>query len=170
VQAYLDQLEAGSGRMLIVWPVHCVLGTWGHAIQHRLAQSLAGWESAHARNSDKVLKGRNPMTEQYSAFRAEVPRADDVATHLNAGLLARLGAGGATVLVAGEALSHCVAASGEDMLARMDDTRLRNTVFLTDCMSPVSGFEEAGRAFLDSLPKRGVRSMTAAQALAAFGG
>jgi hypothetical protein len=56
------------------------------------------------------------------------------------------------------------------MLARMDDTRLRNTVFLTDCMSPVSGFEEAGRAFLDSLPKRGVRSMTAAQALAAFGG
>ena len=170
VQTYLDQLEAGSGRTLIVWPVHCVLGTWGHAIQHRLAQSLAGWESAHARNSDKVLKGRNPMTEQYSAFRAEVPRADDAATHLNAGLLARLGAGGATVLVAGEALSHCVAASGEDMLAGMDDTRLSNTVFLTDCMSPVSGFEEAGRVFLDSLPRRGVRTMTAAQALAAFGG
>lgn len=168
VQAYLDALEAASGRTLIVWPVHCVLGTWGHAIQARLAQSLAQWEFAHSRNSDKVLKGQNPMTEQYSAFRAEVPRADDPRTAVNTALLARLGTDGRTVLVAGEALSHCVAASGEDMLAHLDAPRLRNTVFLTDCMSPVTGFEEAGRAFLARLPQHGVRTMTAAQALATF--
>ena len=168
VQAYLDALESVSGRTLIVWPVHCVLGTWGHAIQDRLAQSLAQWEFAHCRNSDKVLKGQNPMTEQYSAFRAEVPRPDDPRTAVNAALLAGLGTGGRTVLVAGEALSHCVAASGEDMLAHMDETRLRNTVFLTDCMSPVTGFEEAGRAFLARLRQRGVGTMTAAQARAAF--
>ena len=168
VLAYLDALEAASGRTLIVWPVHCVLGTWGHAIHARLADSLAQWEFARARNSDKVLKGQNPMTEQYSAFRAEVPRADDARSRLNAALMARLAADGHTLLVAGEALSHCVAASGEDMLAHMDDTRLRNTVFLTDCMSPVTGFADAGQAFLARLPARGVRMMTAAQALEAF--
>ena len=168
VQAYLDALEAGSGRTLIVWPVHCVLGTWGHAIHTRLADSLAQWEFARARNSDKVLKGQNPMTEQYSAFRAEVPRADDARSRLNAALMARLAADGHTLLVAGEALSHCVAASGEDMLAHMDDTRLRNTVFLTECMSPVTGFADAGQSFLARLPARGVRTMTAAQALEAF--
>jgi len=169
VQAYLDALEAGSGRTLIVWPVHCVLGTWGHAIQARLAHSLAQWEFARTRNCDKVLKGQNPMTEQYSAFRAEVPRADDVRTGVNAPLLARLAGSGATLLVAGEALSHCVAASGEDLLAHLDDERLRRTVFLTDCMSPVSGFSDAGQAFLARLPGHGVRTMTAAQALEAFG-
>jgi len=170
VQAYLDALEAASGRTLIVWPVHCVLGTWGHSMQSRLAQGLAQWEFARTRNSNKVLKGQNPMTEQYSAFRAEVPRADDARTTVNAALLAQLAQDGATLLVAGEALSHCVAASGEDMLAHMDDTRLRSTVFLTDCMSPVAGFSEAGRAFLARLPGRGVRTMTAAQALVAFSG
>jgi nicotinamidase/pyrazinamidase len=166
---YLDALEAASGRTLIVWPVHCVLGTWGHAVQSRLADSIAQWEFAHARNSQKVLKGQNPLTEQYSAFRAEVPRADDPRTAVNMSLLAQLAADGATLLVAGEALSHCVAASGEDMLAHMDDSRLRNTVFLTDCMSPVDGFADAGRAFLARLPARGIRTMTAAQAVQEFG-
>jgi len=166
--AYLDALESGSGRTLIVWPVHCVLGTWGHNIHGALAHSLAAWEFAHARSCDKLLKGLNPMTEQYSAFRAEVPRADDVRTQVNTALLSRLAAGDEWLVVAGEALSHCVAASGEDMLAHMGSTRLHNTVFLTDCMSPVDGFETAGQQFLARLQGRGVRTMTTAQALEAL--
>jgi len=110
-----------------------------------------------------VLKGRNPMTEQYSAFRADVPRTDDPGTQLNAALLARLAGGDALLVVAGEALSHCVAASGQDMLANMDAARLRNTVFLTDCMSPVTGFEPAGAAFLQQLRQRGVQTRTSAE-------
>lgn len=166
---YLDDLEAASGRTLIVWPVHCVLGTWGHNIHAALAESIAGWELATGRTCDKVLKGLNPMTEQYSAFRAEVPRADDARTANNAHLMARLGAAGPALLVAGEALSHCVAASGEDMLAQLDGARLRNTVFLSDCMSPVAGFEAAGQQFLDKLGAHGVRVMRSEEAVKAFG-
>ena len=165
---YLDDLEAASGRTLIVWPVHCVLGTWGHNIHESLAASIARWEYGTGRTCDKVLKGLNPMTEQYSAFRAEVPRPDDPRTHNNAALMARLGAGDDVLLVAGEALSHCVAASGDDMLAQLDAARLRNTIFLTDCMSPVTGFEAAGQAFLQKLRDKGVRTMTAAQATVAL--
>ena len=165
VLAYLDALEAGSGRTLVVWPVHCVLGTWGHNLHGGLAQSLARWESARVRACDKVLKGLNPMTEQYSAFRAEVPRAEDPRTQRNLPLLDRLAAGDGPLLVAGEALSHCVAASGEDMLAHMDEGRLRNTIFLVDCMSPVTGFEAAGQEFLARLVSRGVRALTTTQAL-----
>ena len=164
--AYLDALESASGRTLLVWPVHCVLGTWGHNIQGTLARSLAGWEIARSRNCDKVLKGQHPMTEQYSAFRAEVPRPDDLRTQVNSALLGRLAAGAGTLLVAGEALSHCVAASGDDMLAHMGDAALRNTVFLSDCMSPVPGFEADGQQFLARLHGRGVRTMNTAQALA----
>ena len=162
---YLDALEAGSGRTLVVWPVHCVVGTWGHNIHTGLAAAIADWEFTRMRASEKVQKGAHPMTEQYSAFRAEVPRADDTRTQNNAALMARLGGGEELLLVAGEALSHCVAASGEDMLAQLSAQRLRNTVFLTDCMSPVGGFESQGQQFLATLRKAGVRTMASADLL-----
>ncbi len=166
--AYLQALEAGSERTLLVWPVHCVLGTWGHNIAPVLATQLAAWELSSGQTCEKVLKGQHPMTEQYSAFRADVPRADDARTGLNTALLSRLGSGDELLLVAGEALSHCVAASGQDMLQAMDAARLRNTVFLTDCMSPVSGFEAAGADFLEQLRARGVRAQTAQEVVGLF--
>ena len=168
VLQYLEALEAASARTLIVWPVHCVLGTWGHNIHEALAEGIARWEMQRGLTCDKVLKGLNPLTEQYSAFRAEVPRADDSRTANNATLMARLADGDTTLLVAGEALSHCVAASGDDMLAQMDAARLRNTVFLTDCMSPVAGFEQAGADFLERVRAAGARTMSTTEVLQAL--
>lgn len=155
---YLQALEAGGQRQLVVWPVHCVLGTWGHTLHAGLAQALAAWEAQTGRICHKVLKGQHPLTEQYSAFRAEVPRSDDARTQLNQPLLQQLAAPGATLLVAGEALSHCVAASVDDMLAHVPPTRLRDTVLLTDCMSPVPGFEAAGQAFLQRARAAGMQT------------
>ncbi|MEO7941461.1 MAG: cysteine hydrolase, partial [Burkholderiaceae bacterium] len=83
-------------------------------------------------------------------------------TQLNTALLERLGEGDALVVVAGEAASHCVAASGQDMLSQWDADRLRGTVFLTDCMSPVAGFEAAAEDFLQKLRNAGVGCETAA--------
>jgi nicotinamidase/pyrazinamidase len=168
VLLYLEALEAVGTRRLIAWPVHCVVGDWGHNIHSGVAGSIARWELASDRTCDKVLKGRNPMTEQYSAFRAEVPRADDPRTHNNSRLMARLGDGEAVLVVAGEALSHCVAASGEDMLAQMDDGRLRSTILLTDCMSSIPGFEATGEAFLQQARAKGVRTLHAAEAAVAL--
>ena len=158
--AYLQALEATGQRQLLVWPVHCVLGTWGHNIHTKLAESIAHWELVTGRTCEKMFKGQNPMTEQYSAFRAEVPRADDPRTALNQTLMHRLTVGADTLLVAGEALSHCVAESVQDMVAYMPAQRLRQTVLLTDCMSPVTGFEDAGAAFLAQARTRGLRTLT----------
>jgi len=168
VLTYLQALEAGGERTLIVWPVHCVLGHWGHNIASGLAESITRWEHTRARPCEKVIKGLHPMTEQYSAFRADVPRADDPRTQLNTALLQRLGVGDALLVVAGEASSHCVAASGQDMLAQWDSERLRNTVFLTDCMSPVQGFATASRDFLQQLRDAGVRCQSTAELAAAL--
>jgi nicotinamidase-related amidase len=160
VLAYLQALEASGQRQLVVWPVHCVLGTWGHTIHSALAQALAAWEAQSGKVCEKVLKGQHPLTEQYSAFRAEVPRADDARTQLNTALLRRLDGPSETLLVAGEALSHCVAASVDDMLAHVPTARLQHTVLLTDCMSPVTGFEDAGQAFLQRARGQGVATLT----------
>jgi nicotinamidase-related amidase len=156
VLSYLQALETSAKRQLVVWPVHCVVGTWGHNIHSALSDALAQWEARTGKICDKVLKGQNPMTEQYSAFKAEVPRADDPHTKLRRDLMDRLGSGNNTLLVAGEASSHCVAASVDDMLANLRPERLRQTVLLTDCMSPVGGFKESADAMIFLARRHGV--------------
>ncbi|WP_342618116.1 cysteine hydrolase [Rhodoferax sp. GW822-FHT02A01] len=158
VLQYLQALEAGGQRQLVVWPVHCVLGTWGHNIHTGLSEAIARWEVTSGKTCNKVLKGMHPLTEQYSAFRAEVPRPDDARTQLNQSLLNTLAAGSHSLLVAGEALSHCVAASVDDMMAHLSAARLWQTVLLTDCMSPVTGFEAAGQDFLQRARQNGLRT------------
>lgn len=162
VLRYLDALEATGQRQLVVWPVHCVLGTWGHNLHAGLAQAIAAWEADTGRTCSKVIKGQNPMTEQYSAFRAEVPRDDDPQTGINWALMQRLDNGAPMLLVAGEAQSHCVAASVDDLMAHLSDARLRNTVLLADCMSPVPGFEAMAQAFMERARARGLQSRTLA--------
>jgi len=155
---YLHALEAAGERQLVVWPVHCVLGTWGHNIHAGLAGAIAAWEMATGRFCHKLLKGQHPLTEQYSAFRAEVPRADDARTQINRPLLNSLAEGSNSLLIAGEALSHCVAASVDDLMAHLPPGRLQQTVLLTDCMSPVSGFEAMGQAFLERARCQGLQT------------
>jgi nicotinamidase-related amidase len=164
VLRYLQALEVDGQRQLVVWPVHCVTGTWGHNIHSGLAQAIAVWEEKSGQVCHKVLKGQHPLTEQYSVFRAEVPRADDASTQLNQTLMRKLVGQTGTLLVAGEALSHCVAASVDDMLAHLPPERLQRSVLLTDCMSPVTGFEAIGQDFLQRARGKGVQTLD----LAAF--
>lgn len=162
VLTYLQALESTGQRQLVVWPVHCVLGTWGHNIHAGLAQAIAQWELATGKLSNKVLKGMNPLTEQYSAFKAEVPRDDDPRTRLNQTLMSQLAALPHTLLIAGEAQSHCVAASVDDLMANLPEARLQKTVLLTDCMSPVPGFEAMGADFVARAQARGLGARTLA--------
>ena len=155
--SYLDALEASGRYHLIVWPVHCVTATWGHCIYTPLAQAIARWEMETGRTCTKVLKGLHPLTEQYSVFRAEVPRGDDVATQLNQKLMRQLGNGDGELLVAGEAQSHCVAASVQDIMSQLQPTRLAQTILLEDCMSPVTGFELDASRFMERARSAGLQ-------------
>nr|WP_297529684.1 cysteine hydrolase [uncultured Roseateles sp.] len=166
VLAYLDALEASPKKyILMVWPTHCVVGTWGHNVHDDLAAALGRWEAARLRTVEKVLKGQNPMTEQYSAVRAEVPIAADPRTQTNRALVDRIVDFPGLTFIAGEASSHCVAATAEDLFAEMSAERLARVVLIEDAMSPVGGFESGATAFVERARALGVRTMTAAQAL-----
>lgn len=166
VLAYLHALEAGGRYRLMVWPVHCVVGTWGHNIHATLARAIGEWEERNQRAALKVLKGLNPMTEQYSAVRAEVPRQDDPLTQTNRILVSRAKPPReGRLLVAGEASSHCVAATVTDLLEAMTAEERSRVILLRDCMSPVSGFEAAAEAFFTRAAAQGVRLMNAAEVL-----
>ncbi|HEX7637197.1 MAG TPA: cysteine hydrolase, partial [Burkholderiaceae bacterium] len=163
--AYLDELEARGRYVLMVWPVHCEIGSWGHDVHADVRAAYDAWEEATLRQARKVTKGENPWTEHYSAIQAEVPDAADPHTALNAGLLAELGAAD-LLFIAGEASSHCVRATTEHIVEHLPGGRPQRLVLLTDCMSPVAGFEAQQAGFLALMAERGVRAMRSDEALA----
>jgi nicotinamidase-related amidase len=162
--AYLDDLESRGRYVLMVWPVHCEMGTWGHDVHADVRDAYNRWERAGLRNVRKVSKGENPWTEHYSAIQAEVPDAQDEHTQLNTALLAALDRA-ELLFIAGEASSHCVRATTEHIVANLPGGRPERLVLLTDCMSPVAGFEAQHQAFLDDMRARGVRLATSIEAL-----
>jgi nicotinamidase-related amidase len=162
--AYLDDLESRGRYVLMVWPVHCEMGTWGHDVHADVRDAYNRWERAQLRNVRKVSKGENPWTEHYSAIQAEVPDSEDEHTQLNTALLAALDRA-ELLFIAGEASSHCVRATTEHIVANLPGGRPERLVLLTDCMSPVAGFEAQHQAFLDEMRAKGVRLATSTEAL-----
>ncbi len=153
---YLEALEATGRYTLMVWPVHCQMGSWGQAVHAGLQRALDAWADAQGRSVQIVTKGENPWTDHYSALQAEVPDAADARTQLNARLLAALDEAD-ELLIAGEAGSHCVKATVEHLVQHLPSGHVAKLVLLRDCISPVGGFEAAQEAFFAAMQARGVR-------------
>lgn len=165
VLAYLDALEAKGRYTHMVWPVHCEIGTWGHNVHADLRRAYNGWEERTLGAVHKLIKGTNPWTEHYSAVRAEVPDPADAATQDNTAFIARLAAAD-RVFIGGEAGSHCVKATTEDLVEALGAAAAGKLVLLTDCMSPVAGFEAQYDRFLAEMRARGLETATSAAAVA----
>jgi nicotinamidase/pyrazinamidase len=162
--AYLDELDARGRYTLMVWPVHCEIGTWGHNVHAGLKASLSAWEDEKLAVVQAVTKGENPWTEHYSAMQAEVPDEADPHTQLNQALIDELDRAD-LLLIGGEASSHCVKATTEHIVANLPSGHTSKLVLLTDAMSPVGGFEAQHEAFLADMRAKGVRLATCAEVL-----
>jgi nicotinamidase-related amidase len=162
---YLDQLEAAGRYRLMIWPVHCEIGAWGHNVHADVRRAYNRWEEQTLRSVGKISKGSNPWTEHYSAVQAEVPDPEDALTQPNQVFLASL-AGADRIYIAGEAGSHCVKATSEHIAEHFGPQHMAKLVLVTDCMSPVSGFESQYREFVAAMTARGAATAQAVNVLA----
>lgn len=155
VERYLRQLDAQGRYQLMIWPVHCQIGTWGQAIHSDLLAACNAWEDRSGRSIQLIQKGQHPLTEHYSALSAEVPLDDAPETGLNRALLHDLSQAD-HLIVAGEAGSHCVKASVEHLLQFAPELAPKMTL-LRDAISAVAGFEAQYAQFLQNCAAQGVR-------------
>lgn len=162
---YVRNLAELGRYQLIIWPEHCLIGSWGHNVHAGLQQVLAAWARERQVAINYVRKGENPATEHYSAIQAEVPDQADPASWPNSELLARLRQAD-TILIAGEALSHCVASTVRDLLEQLGEDGAAKLVLLDDCCSPVPGFEAMAQDFLATVQARGMRVMSSSACFA----
>lgn len=155
---YLHELEQ-IGRTLILWPSHCEIGSLGHNLNSDIQKALQNWEVRHAKPVNFIQKGENIWTESFSALKAVIPYPGDSATELNQRFLELLSRPD-RILVAGQASSHCVKETIEDILRFGDAGVTAKLVILTDCMSPVPGFEPVTERFFSNLQRQGIRLST----------
>ena len=124
---YARRLAEGGKYPLVVWPYHSMVGGIGHAMVSAVEEAVFFHAIARQSPTRVEIKGRNPLTENYSVLRPEVMEdaSGSPIASANRDLVEHL-LSFDTVIVAGEAQSHCVAWTVEDLLAeiRARDPRL----------------------------------------------
>lgn len=145
---YCGSLEAEGRYRLHLWPQHCLLGGDGHSLVGVVQEARIFHALVRRSPVRSVLKGDHPLTENYSVFAPEVrerhapaPAGSRAArpVRIENELIEELLAAD-RVVVAGQATSHCVMWSVDDLLAESDRRTgdLANRIYvLEDCMSPV---------------------------------
>lgn len=161
--AYLKELEASGRKTHRIWPEHCLTGSEGQRVHPELFEALMAWERLTMKSPVWVSKGENPFTESFSGFKSEVPDPSDESTLMNTKLAELIINGASEVLIAGEALSHCVADSVRDLAECVGGPRVSKLTLLTDATSPVDGCESLGEAFISELRARGMAVKTTEQ-------
>ena len=157
--SYVEKLATKGKYGLLIWPEHCRIGTWGHAIVPEVSDAVMAWERDHVTVADYVTKGSNPFTEHYSAIEAEVPDDNDHTTQLNTALIDIL-QNADIVAIAGEALSHCLAATTRDIIANFGEDNIKKLVLLTDATSNVANYEGLGDTFVKEAVAKGMQIST----------
>lgn len=156
---YSNALATNGRYPLVIWPVHCVIGSWGHSIVPVVQKALQEWEATTFNRVNFVAKGSNLFTEHYSGVQADVPDDSDPSTKLNTELIKVL-VEADEILITGEALSHCVANTITDIANQFGDDNVKKFTLLEDTTSNVPTFEKLGRDFVTNMVKKGMRVTT----------
>jgi nicotinamidase-related amidase len=137
---YTRRLAEGGKYDLTIWPYHAMLGGIGHALVSAVEEAIFFHGIARYSNPEFQVKGDKPLTEHYSMLGPEVTEGPDGDRlgEKNSELIDKLLEFDA-VVVAGQAKSHCMAWTIDDLL---DDDEVRErlaerTYLLEDCTSPV---------------------------------
>ena len=155
-QEYLETLEKNGRYQLMVWPPHCLIGSWGAGVVPAVHAAMMKWEKNRFNRVNWVAKGSNFMSEHYSALMADVPDDSDPTTKINTNLLDALTVAD-EIVITGEALSHCVACTIRDIANAFGEDSIKKFTLLTDCSSNVYNCEKLGRDFVIEMSKRGMK-------------
>lgn len=137
---YVTKLSDEGKYPLTVWPYHSMLGGIGHALVSAVEEAVFFHSIARISPTKFELKGDNPLTENYSVLSPEVlDTIDRPIARKNAALVDKL-LDFDKLLIAGQAKSHCVAWTVDNLLSEIqniDSTLAQKIYLLEDCTSPV---------------------------------
>lgn len=136
---YLKNLEQGGKKQLCIWAYHCLTGTRGAELESEFAKMLYFHSASRQTVPLLISKGEDPYSEMYGIIEAEYNPKNEV----NKAVLDTIEQFD-EIYVAGEASSHCVLASVQQIMEYFSDRPdiTSRITLLEDCMSSIAGFEE----------------------------
>ncbi len=154
--SYVETLAANKRYALVIWPTHCIIGSWGASIVPEVSNALIDWEYSKFEKVNYVPKGSNFFTEHYSGVKADVEDPTDSSTKLNVELIDAM-VKSDEIIITGEALSHCVANTIRDIASEFGIDNIKKFTFLKDTSSSVTGFEKLGTDFVSEMVAKGMK-------------
>ncbi len=138
---YAKKLKEGGKYDLTIWPYHGMLGGVGHALVAAVEEAIFFHGIARYSQPDFHIKGDKPFTEHYSVLGPEVLKGHQgEPIGQKSDKIFRKFLQFDAVVIAGQAKSHCVAWTIDDLLEDIlaQDRKLVEKVYLLeDCTSPV---------------------------------
>lgn len=138
---YTQKLKDGGKYDLTIWPYHGMLGGIGHALVPSVEEAIFFHGIARYNQPDFHVKGEKPFTEHYSVLGPEVregPMGEQIGQKSDKFFRKLLEFD--AVIIVGQAKSHCVAWTIDDLLEDIlaKDKQLVEKVYLMeDCTTPV---------------------------------
>jgi nicotinamidase/pyrazinamidase len=133
---YTLRLREQAKKELVIWPYHCLTGSIGHTLDPELFSAIL-WHTL-AWNSGLTWwnKGSIPQTEFYSIIQPEIPVPEHPQGGKSQDLLDLLEVS-EYIFIAGEAASHCVLETVEDLVGEFGSQPeiLESIFILEDCTS-----------------------------------
>ena len=167
---YVERLEQQSKKQLTIWPYHVMVGGMGNALDPQLWSAIIWHALARKTQPVWMRKGLVPQSEYYSAIQPEIEVPDHPHGTPHSSLYDTVKESDA-VVVAGEAKSHCVLETLEDIVAHFEGEPevLEKVYVLVDCMSSVAhpevDFEAIAVERFEAFAERGVNLVKSTDSL-----
>jgi hypothetical protein len=154
---YVKTLGINASKVLVIWPWHCMEGTWGQAFAPAVQVASAYWEGARGARAMNWFKAFFWGAEMYSPQEAEVkhpedPNAEIVGIYDDLELADQTGVGGL-------ARSHCVFEFLKKNLNRFKDRRpevLQKMIVRNRMSAAIPGYDKEIAALDQELIAAGV--------------
>jgi len=138
---YAEMLHEKGKYALTIWPYHAMLGGIGHALVPAVEEAIFFHSHARTNQPHFAVKGNKPFTENYSVVGPEVltgPMGEVLGEH-DTQFIQHLQEVD-KLYIAGQAKSHCVAWTVQDLLDDIlatDPDLAKKVYLLDDCSSAV---------------------------------
>ncbi|MBD2483354.1 isochorismatase [Planktothrix sp. FACHB-1365] len=138
---YAQTLAKKGQYPLTVWPYHSMLGGIGHGLVSAVEEALFFHTISRCSQVQFEIKGNHPLTENYSVLQPEVLENmhGETIAQKNKQLIEQI-LNFDRILIAGQAKSHCVAWTIDNLLTEIqakNSNLAHNVYLLEDCTSPV---------------------------------